>query len=201
MLHRFIEEVLPGDVSVQRIADQAKVVGDSVHSFLRDLFVSMAIIIAVMMILFPLRSALVAAITIPLSTFISVGVMYLCGIPLNTVTLAALIVVLGMIVDNSIVVIDGYLDYLGRGHSRWYAAVESAREVLPVAAAGHRLHLHDLLPAALHHVGHIPRLPELLPLDGYDQPDGIASARRAGDPLPRGTHHSRRAAPQEGRYR
>ena len=131
VLHRFIEEVLPGDVSVQRIADQAKVVGDSVRSFLRDLFVSMAIIIVVMMLLFPFRSALVAAITIPVSTFISVGIMHLCGIPLNTVTLAALIVVLGMIVDNSIVVIDGYLDYLGRGHSRWYAAVESAREFFP----------------------------------------------------------------------
>ena len=131
VLHRFIEEVLPGDVSVQRIADQAKVVGDSVRSFLRDLFISMAIIIVVMMLLFPFRSALVAAITIPVSTFISVGIMHLFGIPLNTVTLAALIVVLGMIVDNSIVVIDGYLDYLGRGHSRWYAAVESAREFFP----------------------------------------------------------------------
>ena len=131
VLHAFIEEELPADVSVQRIADQAKVVGDSVRGFLRDLFVAMAIIIAVMMLLFPLRSAIVAAITIPLSTFISVGVMYLCGIPLNTVTLAALIVVLGMIVDNSIVVIDGYLDYLGRGYSRWFAAVESAREFFP----------------------------------------------------------------------
>ena len=76
------------------------------HSFLRDLFVAMAIIIVVMMLLFPLRSAIVAALTIPMSTFISVGMMYLCGIPLNTVTLAALVVVLGMIVDNSIVVID-----------------------------------------------------------------------------------------------
>ena len=131
VLHAFIEEELPADVSVQRIADQAKVVGDSVHSFLRDLFVAMAIIIVVMMLLFPLRSAIVAAITIPLSTFISVGIMYLFGIPLNTVTLAALVVVLGMIVDNSIVVIDGYLDYLGRGHSRWFAAVESAREFFP----------------------------------------------------------------------
>ena len=130
VLHAFMEE-LPSDVAVQRIADQAKVVGDSVHSFLRDLFVAMAIIILVMMLLFPLRSAVVAAVTIPLSTFISVGVMYLCGIPLNTVTLAALVVVLGMIVDNSIVVIDGYLDYIGRGHSRWYAAVESAREFFP----------------------------------------------------------------------
>ena len=131
VLHAFIEEELPADVSVQRIADQAKVVGDSVHSFLRDLFVAMAIIILVMMLLFPLRSAIVAALTIPMSTFISVGMMYLCGIPLNTVTLAALVVVLGMIVDNSIVVIDGYLDYLGRGHSRWFAAVESAREFFP----------------------------------------------------------------------
>ena len=131
VLHAFIEEELPADVSVQRIADQAKVVGDSVHSFLRDLFVTMAIIIVVMMLLFPLRSAIVAALTIPMSTFISVGMMYLCGIPLNTVTLAALVVVLGMIVDNSIVVIDGYLDYLGRGHSRWFAAVESAREFFP----------------------------------------------------------------------
>ena len=131
VLHEFIAAELPADVEVQRIADQAKVVGDSVHSFLRDLFVAMAIIILVMMLLFPLRSAIVAAITIPLSTFISVGIMYLCGIPLNTVTLAALVVVLGMIVDNSIVVIDGYLDYLGRGHSRWFAAVESAREFFP----------------------------------------------------------------------
>ena len=131
VLHAFIEEELPADVSVQRIADQAKVVGDSVHSFLRDLFVAMAIIIVVMMLLFPLRSAIVAALTIPMSTFISVGMMYLCGIPLNTVTLAALVVVLGMIVDNSIVVIDGYLDYLGRGHSRWFAAAESAREFFP----------------------------------------------------------------------
>ena len=131
VLHEFIAAELPADVQVQRIADQAKVVGDSVHSFLRDLFVAMAIIILVMMLLFPLRSAIVAAITIPLSTFISVGIMYLFGIPLNTVTLAALVVVLGMIVDNSIVVIDGYLDYLGRGHSRWFAAVESAREFFP----------------------------------------------------------------------
>lgn len=131
LLQRFDDEVLPEDVSIERIADQAKVVGDSVDSFLRDLFLAMAIIIVVMMLLFPFRSALIAAITIPLSTFISVGIMYMFGIPLNTVTLAALVVVLGMIVDNSIVVIDGYLEYLGKGHSRWYAAAESAMQYFP----------------------------------------------------------------------
>lgn len=101
-----------------------------------------------------------------MSTFISVGMMYLCGIPLNTVTLAALVVVLGMIVDNSIVVIDGYLDYLGRGHSRWFAAVESAREFF-LAAAGHDLYLHDLLSDPLHDDGHDGRLLDLVPVDDH----------------------------------
>ena len=201
VLHEFIAAELPADVQVQRIADQAKVVGDSVHSFLRDLFVAMAIIILVMMLLFPLRSAIVAAITIPLSTFISVGIMYLCGIPLNTVTLAALVVVLGMIVDNSIVVIDGYLDYLGRGHSRWYRGGRERPGVFPVAAAGHGLHLHDLLSDPLHHDGHDGRLPDLFPVDDHHQPDGLAAAGRAGDPVPRNPHHPRRTAAKSGRSR
>ena len=119
---------LPDDVTLTRIADQPKVVGTSVSSFLRDLLISMAIIILVMMVLFPLRSAIVAAITIPLSTFISVAIMYLLGIELNIVTLAALIVVLGMVVDNSIVVIDGYLDYIGKGYEPKEAAITSSKQ-------------------------------------------------------------------------
>ena len=128
VLSGFSAEVLPDDVTITRIADQPKVVGMSVRDFLRDLLISMAIIILVMMILFPLRSAIVAAITIPLSTFISVAFMYMMGIELNIVTLAALIVVLGMVVDNAIVVIDGYLEYLGKGYEPKVAAIESAKQ-------------------------------------------------------------------------
>ena len=50
------------------------------------------------------------------------------GMELNTVTLAALIVVLGMIVDNSIVVVDSYLEKLDHGIPRWQASIESAKE-------------------------------------------------------------------------
>ncbi len=128
VLDEFRTSVLPEDVNVTRIADKPKVVTMSITSFLRDLLISMAIIIIVMMVLFPLRSAIVAAITIPLSTFVSVAIMYMVGIELNIVTLAALIVVLGMIVDNSIVVIDGYLEYLRKGYEPKVAAVESARQ-------------------------------------------------------------------------
>ena len=128
VINSYRESELPGDVKITRIADKPKVVGLSVSNFLRDLFVAMIIIILVMMVLFPLRSAIVAAITIPLSTFVSVSVMYMMGIELNIITLAALIVVLGMIVDNSIVVIDGYLEYLGKGYEPKKAAIESAKQ-------------------------------------------------------------------------
>ena len=128
VLDDFRQNELPEDVNIIRIADKPKVVALSVSDFLRDLLIAMVIIILVMMVLFPLRSAIVAAITIPLSTFVSVSIMYLAGIELNIVTLAALIVVLGMIVDNSIVVIDGYLEYLGKGYEPKRAAIDSAKQ-------------------------------------------------------------------------
>jgi len=128
VLNDFRENELPSDVNVTRIADKPKVVAKSVHDFLRDLLISMLIIILVMMVLFPIRSAIVASATIPISTFVSVAIMYMVGIELNIITLAALIVVLGMIVDNSIVVIDGYLEYLGKGYEPKTAAIASARQ-------------------------------------------------------------------------
>ena len=128
VLNDFRENELPSDVNVTRIADKPKVVAKSVHDFLRDLLISMLIIILVMMVLFPIRSAIVASATIPISTFVSVAIMYMVGIELNIITLAALIVVLGMIVDNSIVVIDGYLEYLSKGYEPKTAAIASARQ-------------------------------------------------------------------------
>ena len=128
VLDEFRMNELPEDVNVTRIADKPKVVAMSVSDFLRDLLISMLIIILVMMVLFPLRSAIVAAITIPLTTFVSVSMMYMAGIELNIVTLAALIVVLGMVVDNAIVVIDGYLEYLGKGYEPKKAAIDSAKQ-------------------------------------------------------------------------
>lgn len=117
--------LLPPDIRFHRITDQPKVVNDSVLSFLRDIVISILVVIAVMLLLFPLRTALVAATGLPVCTAICIGLMYVTGIELNTVTLAALIFVLGMIVDDSVIVIDGYTNLLARRHSRWYSAVVS----------------------------------------------------------------------------
>lgn len=131
-----VRQQLPPDIHFHRITDQPKVVNDSVMSFLRDILLSIVVVIVVMLVLFPLRTALVASTGVPVCTALAIGLMYLTGIELNTVTLAALIVVLGMIVDDSVIVIDGYSDLLSQGHSRWYAAAVSTQQLfVPMAVA------------------------------------------------------------------
>lgn len=127
VLSKFKSE-LPPSVTMARIADQPKVVSDSLSTFLKELGIAIIAVILVTIALLPLRVALVAATSIPVSVFISLGIMFAFGMELNTVTLAALIVVLGMIVDNSIVIVDSYMEKLDHGMSRWYAAISSARE-------------------------------------------------------------------------
>ena len=120
---------LPASVRISRVCDQPKVVSTSVWSFLRDLLISMLVVILVMLMLFPIRSALIASSGVPVCTAIAVAIMHFAGMPLNTVTLAALIVVLGMIVDDSIITMDGYMDKTAKGLHGADAAAESAKEL------------------------------------------------------------------------
>ena len=122
-------QTLPESVKLTKITDQPKVVKQSVWLFLRDLLISMIVVILVMLLLFPLRSALIASSGVPICTAVTIAVMYVTGMELNTVTLAALIAVLGMIVDDSIITMDGYMDKIRKGMGRVDAACESAREL------------------------------------------------------------------------
>lgn len=120
------QQTLPKDVTMFTITNQSKVVSDSIINFLRELLIAIIAVVVVVLLLMPMRVALVASSTIPVTIFISLGLFYAFGIELNTVTLAALIVTLGMIVDNSIVIIDNYVELLGQGMSRWGASIQSA---------------------------------------------------------------------------
>lgn len=120
----------PPDLRFHRITDQPKTVNASVKSFLKDLIEAVLIVILVMLLLFPLRTAIVSSTSVPVCIAITFGIMFLLGIELNTVTLAAMIVVLGMVVDDSVVVIDGYTEMLQKGHSRWYSASVSTKSLV-----------------------------------------------------------------------
>ena len=119
---------LPDEVKLSIITDQSRVVSDSVVNFLRELLISVIAVIVVVILLMPRRVAEVSAMSIPITIFSSVGLFYLFGFELNTVTLAALIVTLGMVVDDSVVIIDNYMEKLGHGMSRWHASIAAPRE-------------------------------------------------------------------------
>ena len=120
---------LPESVTLTTISDQPEVVRVSVWSFLRDLLISMVVVIVVMLFLFPMRSALIASSSVPVCVAVAVSIMYLVGMDLNTVTLAALIVVLGMIVDDAVITMDGYMDKISKGYRRVDAAALSMKEL------------------------------------------------------------------------
>ena len=130
-VHKIIDsfsQTLPDDVHINVITDQSKVVSDSVVNFLRELLISVIAVIIVVIILMPRRVAEVSAMSIPITIFCSIGLFYIFGMELNTVTLAALIVTLGMVVDDSVVIIDNYMEKLNHGLSRWDAAIAAPRE-------------------------------------------------------------------------
>lgn len=119
---------LPESVTLFKITDQPVVVNSSVNYFLVELLVAIIAVVVVIMILLPLNVALIAASTIPIAIFISLGLFYAFGIELNTVTLACLIVTLGMIVDNSVVIIDDYVELISEGMDHYSATLRSGTE-------------------------------------------------------------------------
>ncbi len=130
-LNKTIDEfksTLPSDVEIYKITDQSKVVSDSVTVFLRELLIAIISVIVVVILLMPIRVAGVSALSIPITIFMALGLFYLFDIELNTVTLAALIVTLGMVVDDSMVIIDNYIEKLGSGMSRWHASIAAPKE-------------------------------------------------------------------------
>lgn len=122
------QATLPPDVHINIISDQSHVVDHSIQQFMWEMLIAIVSVILVVMLMLPLRVAGVAVATIPITIFASLALFLVFGVEINSVTLAALIVSLGMIVDDSVVVVDCYLDKLDAGISRWKAAVESSRE-------------------------------------------------------------------------
>ena len=126
----------PDDITVAKISELPKYVNDSIRNFMMEFLIAIVAVILVTMLLLPFRISSVAAITIPISVLITLGILYFMGVELHTVSLASLIVVLGMIVDNSIVVIDNHVGRIDHGGSPWHTAIASARELFtPILTA------------------------------------------------------------------
>ena len=131
-----LDSQLPPDLKLDIVADQPTVVSERINDLSHEFLLAIGSVILVTMLLLPFRVALVSAIAIPITLATTLGIMDYCGIALHQVSIAALIVVLGIIVDDAIVIADNYVELLDRKVPRAEAAWRSATEVVvPVFTA------------------------------------------------------------------
>lgn len=131
-----IQSTFPDDLKINTIVNQPEVVGDSISHFMKEFLLAIISVVAVVMLLLPLSVATVASLAAPISIVITFGIINMIGVELHQVTLAALIIVLGMVVDNAIVVVDNYIEKLDEGITPWTAAWQSAQQLsLPIFTA------------------------------------------------------------------
>lgn len=127
-IEKFKKQV-PPDVHIGVISDMPDFVSKSIYNFLKEFFIAITAVILVTILLLPKRVAFVAASSIPISIFITLGIMWVTGMDLQTVSLAGLIVVLGMVVDNAIVIVDNYVEKLDNGITPHDAASQSVTDL------------------------------------------------------------------------
>ena len=117
-----IIQELPVGVSVEKVSDQPKVVEEAVGGFTKALFEAVAIVLAISFISLGMRAGLVVAIAIPLVLAITFLVMLYTGISLQRISLGALIIALGLLVDDAMIAVEMMVARLEAGDSLRKAA-------------------------------------------------------------------------------
>jgi multidrug efflux pump subunit AcrB/outer membrane protein TolC len=131
-----LRPLLPPDLKMDYIANQPKVVEQRMDGLGEEFLTAIVCVILVTIILLPMRVALIAALAIPTTMLSTIGVMNTIGLQLHQVSIAALILVLGIVVDDAIVIADNYVELLDHKVPRPEAAWRAASEVLvPVLTA------------------------------------------------------------------
>jgi len=152
-VYLFLEElkksgVLKG-IDVQVIQDDAETVKQDLADVLGNAFSGLLIVILVLYLFLGIREALITSLIIPFSMFISFAAMQLAGMTFNTMTLLAMIIALGLLVDNGIVIVESVVEHRKLGKSRKKAVKDASREVAPSIFAATLTTMAAFIPLAL----------------------------------------------------
>ena len=125
------EAMLPGDVSVTVIQDQSRYIRAALHEIQGHLISgSLLATITVLLFMRSWRSTLIAAIAIPTSIVATFAFMKLFGFTLNNVTMLALVLMVGVVIDDAIVVLENVFRFIEeRGMTPYDAAIHGTREI------------------------------------------------------------------------
>jgi len=122
-------EDLPGDMQLEVVYSQPVTVENRINGFLNNLLQGMLLVGLIIFLSLGLRSSVVVALAIPLSLTIGLGFVDLAGFGLQQISIAGLVVALGMLVDNSIVMVENINRFLQMGHKRREASILAASEI------------------------------------------------------------------------
>ena len=132
-----LKERMPDDVEMNVIFDQSSYVRNSITG-LSNAVIGGLILVVLILILFlgNFRSALVVSVSLPLSILFAFIVLYLTGQAINSITLGGIALVLGLLVDNSIIVLENIDRHLKMGKNSFKSGLDAALEVAnPVLAS------------------------------------------------------------------
>ncbi|GAA0259544.1 efflux RND transporter permease subunit [Cryptosporangium japonicum] len=143
-------EALGDGAELTVVFDQAPFIEKSINSLATEggLGLVMAVVV-ILVFLLSLRSTLVTAVSIPLSVLIALIVMWADGLSLNVLTLGALTIAIGRVVDDSIVVLENIKRHLGYGEEKLTAIFDGVREVAGAVTASTLTTVAVFAPIAL----------------------------------------------------
>jgi len=121
---------IPGGIDLSVVLDRSPPIRGSLQDVERTLIISgILVILVVFAFLRNLRATLIPGIAVPVSLISTFGVMYLCGYSLDNLSLMALTVATGFVVDDAIVVLENITRYMEQGLSPLQASLRGAREI------------------------------------------------------------------------
>ncbi|HEX8964035.1 MAG TPA: multidrug efflux RND transporter permease subunit [Rhodocyclaceae bacterium] len=121
---------IPGAIDLRVMMDRTPTIRGSLHDVERTLMMSVALVVMVVFLFLRNgRAALIPSVTVPVSLIGTFGVMYLFGYSLNTLSLMALTIATGFVVDDAVVVLENVSRHIEEGMKPFQAALAGAREV------------------------------------------------------------------------
>jgi len=125
-----LEASIPAAINVDVVLERTSTIRASLHEVERTLLIAMGLVILVVFaFLRNPRTTLIPAIAVPVSLVGTFGVMYLCGYSLDNLSLMALTIATGFVVDDAIVVLENATRHIEKGVAPFEAALRGAREV------------------------------------------------------------------------
>ena len=143
-----IQQDLPVGLEIHQVSDQPAVVADSIHDFVKTLVEAIVIVLAVSFLSLGFRTGLVVAGCIPLVLAGVFCFMYMLGIDLHKVSLGALIIALGLLVDDAIIAVEMMSVKLELGLNRFDAACYAFRATAKPMLTGTLITCAGFIPVA-----------------------------------------------------